>query len=1543
MKKQLILKGREIIFLVSVPLCFLLAGGRGYANPQGMTVVSGSAQTAQQGNSLQITTSQNAVLQWNSFNIAAGETTVFQESSATSVVFNNIHNANPTTIFGSLRANGIVVLQNQNGFYFGPNAFVQAGGLVVTTAAINSWSSGGGAGWSFDGPPAASPVVNYGCLETAPGGSLFVIAKQIENKGTISAPGGTAALVAGQEVLLSERPDGLSLSAPVRLPAGSVDNEGKIVADAGQVLLQAQTVNNSGVIQANSVRQNNGVIELYASQDLQLTGSSVLQANGGGDAISAGGNIVLKSGGTFSDNAGSQITATGGANGGNGGSVEVSAPNVLSLNSSMDASAQPGFTGGQLFLDPANITLSSTGSSATSGTVLEGSAPATLTLNPASLNSYSTILLQASQNITLASPWTLPASASATSLTLQAGNNIIFDNGDSLTVQNNCSVNLMAGVNNFSSPPVVSYTSVKSTTAANTSSITMMGNAGVQTTSGSISLIAGGGITTGTGTIQSGGGSILLQAVGQSIALGGATWTLPDINSGPPAFVTLQAGDNITVASGGGIQAGRNWIVNLIAGVNNFSATIVIPSTSVTASAPAPIPANSISLNGTAGVQSVNENITLLAGGGITTSTGTIIQSTGGGSITLQDSQSITPLASWTLPSSPVGTSPTLTLQAGNNITFGNGDSLTLGQNWNVDLIAGANVNSGIVTATATTGRSTVSTVSLTGNANVESANGNITVLAGSSVTVGSGGIVTGIANGAVTSGAGGNINVQALGGLVNCGSSAAGYDFLPAFTAAGVGYTVDPNLGGISTANGGNVTIQAKGNISAFLPNNNYLSDPGSGAFGADPGNVILNAGGNVVGHFVVANGTGTITANNAGAGSSVLALSLIKGAWVVNAVNSILLSEVNNPNGMYNASTVNGIPAPTALVYNYDPLASVTLNAGNNVTITGGSLARVPGDNEDLIFPPILTINAGAGGITLKTTQRTSLNLFPSPDGTLNLTTTGGGNLGSTTGGSTINISDSQNVQWSSPNSFTSLDTTGNAVLHLGDPNPVRINISGSVSDIVLDSPKPVEMYVAGNIIDSSATIINLRPSDQTVISAGGEILDHSSYVILPLPVGEAPDFTALNQFVDPYLNAITQVPVLINNGSIPIIPNPDFSATLAPLAGAFTYNAASKTLLFSGIMQQNEETALLQMTVPFLNAATIEQIYTQSQTEATRTLGPYDVYGPGTFRVNAASIDLGNGGGLISLGIAGYSALVPYTLRGANLDISTSGNLDMLSSAIESEYGGQINVTCGGTIDIGSVLVPSSSNQHPLGIDSLWEGNISVIANGDINVDGSRIAAYDGGNVFVESLTGNVNAGVGGKGSVLVNKPYANKQGQVQELAEVIPGSGILATSFPQLTYGETSEHIGDITVDTPEGNIIANKGGIVQLALGPGAVNNATISLNAGSKNSDGTVAYVGNVDAAGSGVVGGQVNITATGNINGLVVASLGANVTALQNISATVLSQGGATVSAGGTVSGTIVGVGSVTVSGATDVAAAFAGGGVTASGAVSGAAVVCV
>ena len=972
---------RRLMVSSLLPLCLLVAIGRADANPQGMTVVSGSAHTAQQGNTLQITTSRNAFLQWNSFNIAAGETTVFHEPSATSIVFNNIGGANPTTIFGSLRANGIVVLENQSGFYFGPNAFVKAGGLVVTTAAINPWSSGGGAGWSFDGPPAAAPIVNYGHLETASGGSLFLIAKQIENHGTIATPGGTAALLAGQEVLLSDRPNGLSLSVPVQLPAGSVDNQGRIVADAGQVLLQAQTVNNSGVVQANSVREKNGVIEFYASDDVQLTGSSVIQASGGGDGTSPGGNIAIQSGGTFSDSAGSRIAATGGAIGGNGGNVEISAPNLLSLNSTIDTGAKSGWAGGAFTLDPENIVLGTTGTTGPDGAGTVNGTGSSGTLN----------------------------------------------------------VNVNTAFQNISS------------------------------------------------------GQILLEASGNITMNPGMVWDLSASTGQSTGQLTLEAGGSI------------------------------------------------------------------------------ILGTASGGSAKIADAN-----------------------------------------NWSVTLEAGYNFASGQVVPG-------VGSVTLNGASAVQTAAGNIGVVAGNNVTVGSGGIVSGIANGAVMAGTGGNVNVQAVAGNVSCGSSAGGY----LFTTTGVGYDVSPNLGGISTASGGNVNIQAGGNITAPLPSGpqNRPSDFGSGAFGANPGNVTVTAGGNVTGHYVLANGTGTITAGmNAGIPGNSLALSLIKGEWTVNAADNIYLQEVRNPNGVFNSSPLGN---PVSYLFNYDPLASVTLEAGNSVTITGGTkstaLPRVI-TGEGLIFPPVLTIDAGAGGIAFDA----SVSLFPSAEGTLNLTTTRGGNLQGVGNGITVNLSDSARVSYAGSQSFQYGDPNENALLHLNDPNPVLINISGSAENLTLNSSKPVQMYVAGNIENCAANIHNLRPTDTTTISAGGEIIQHDNFVVISqIQPGQTPDFNALDQvslpaILDPYGN---------------IIGNPNLNPVLQNIENSFNYDPATRSLLYIGPMSIAQENALL--AIHFLDKTDLDYIQQQSQYESSGTALTYAIAGPGTFRINAASMTLGNEGGFLSEG--------------------------------------------------------------------------------------------------------------------------------------------------------------------------------------------------------------------------------------------------------------------------------------------------------------------
>jgi filamentous hemagglutinin family protein len=550
----------------------LLAALPALAGPAGMTVRSGTA-TSQAGSSgLTVTTgSPLTVLNWNSFNIQSGETTTFVEPSANSVVFNIIGNSRPSQIFGSLDANGTVILANAQGFYFGPNSRINVGGSFVATTAPLAPDFGPGSSWQFTGMPPLAGIVNYGQIATGQGRSLFLIAADVANHGALTAPGGNIGLYSGKEVLVSDRADGRGLSATVKLPSGSVDNSGRLIADAGTIALQAQVVNQNGLIQANSVRNQNGVIELVASSQLNLGADSQIVAQG--DATSpgsSGGSVVLKSGNTFSDSPGSQIVTAGGALGGNGGNVEVSAANILSLDSGMNAGAQAGSTGGQLILDPANITLGTTGSgSAGNGTVTAGSGSGTLALNVNTAfanKNFSQITLEATANITLSpgTTWNLSKSTGVNTgaLTLEAGGNIILGNNSKIVDANNWSLNLEAGVN-FTTGAVQS--GVGSIYVSGSSAGTVGGS--VQTSAGSINMTAGQDILVGSGSITTvGGGGINLQALAGNINAGTA-------NGG---YVFAVYGSSVS-ANLGGIATAAGGDVTLQAG-NNIISTPTVPA-----------------------------------------------------------------------------------------------------------------------------------------------------------------------------------------------------------------------------------------------------------------------------------------------------------------------------------------------------------------------------------------------------------------------------------------------------------------------------------------------------------------------------------------------------------------------------------------------------------------------------------------------------------------------------------------------------------------------------------------------------------------------------------------------------------------------------------------------------------------------------------------------------------------------------------------------------------------------------------------------------
>jgi filamentous hemagglutinin family protein len=152
---------------VGAVAAMFFAPGRAAANPEGMTVAAGQVSAVASGNQLNLTASHNAVINWASFNIGAGETTTFLQPGAASVVWNRIADVNPSQIWGNLNANGIVVLMNQSGFYFGPNSSINVGGFIATTAPVNPPLPAGAPVWAQPATPPLASIINYGSINVA--------------------------------------------------------------------------------------------------------------------------------------------------------------------------------------------------------------------------------------------------------------------------------------------------------------------------------------------------------------------------------------------------------------------------------------------------------------------------------------------------------------------------------------------------------------------------------------------------------------------------------------------------------------------------------------------------------------------------------------------------------------------------------------------------------------------------------------------------------------------------------------------------------------------------------------------------------------------------------------------------------------------------------------------------------------------------------------------------------------------------------------------------------------------------------------------------------------------------------------------------------------------------------------------------------------------------------------------------------------------------------------------------------------------------------
>ena len=871
-------------------------------------------------------------------------------------------------------------------------------------------------------------------------------------------------------------PDGMPLAAAVTNSGRIVDSGGMVQMSANVASgVLDQAIDMSGVVEARSVHQVNGAIVLdggsagavavsgkldvsgrgagqtggtvqILGQHVGLFGGTDVNASGsaGGGTVLVGGNqhgqgplpnaqatyvdpqatidadaTVKGNGGTvvvWSDqytNFGGTITARGGAQGGNGGSVETSSHDVLSVTGQVDASARNGKPGLWL-LDPYNVTIVASTMNESPGPVFTpGGSPAQI--DPASIDAA----LNAGTSVTVTT--TSPTGMEAGTLTVQSAISktvTVVGATPTLTLSattdylQNASITSTSGALNVSVTAGGGYTSNQSiSTSGGTLSVTAGGNYtgnSISSGGGSVTIGAGGSYT-GLSGIDTGGGALSITA-GASVNLGG-------IGTGA-GNITVMA--NGIIMQGGGPISQLNGTASFTAGANPIQLTnggnaLGIVTLSNSGANNVAVTNNSDLLIGSASVGTGTLTLQSLSGSVAQPAVGTITQAAGAGLATITANTAID-LGNVNNFTGPVS----LNNSSGANVLLNNSGPLVLAasnvSNGTLHLVAGGGVTQtgalvqlggfpGSVIVQAGAGPITLTNAGnrlggdlfLTNTGNNPVSITSTTPLSVNNSTIG--GALTLTADiiqtpGTVTSG-GGTLTVQPLTpttnvqfggnglfvGLAFSDTQIAKYSGFTGFTAGSATGTGMVSLGASEAlANNVSLTLQAGGAGGSVMMGGNSVTLMGTGALTLSAGNAVttaaitlasgalsVTAGTDTIVTAPIATAGGAITLNGpiTLAGATTLNTSLGGASGAINLAGPVTGGTTLTLNaggaGDITLQSVGSVGAP---------LAGITIQDARNVTASGlvatNTLTQLAGTGTTNFAGPGL---ASAGAVTLTT----------------------------------------------------------------------------------------------------------------------------------------------------------------------------------------------------------------------------------------------------------------------------------------------------------------------------------------------------------------------------------------------------------------------------------------------------------------------------------------------------------------------------------------------------------------------------------------------
>ena len=405
---------------------------------------------------------------------------------------------------------------------------------------------------------------------------------------------------------------------------------------------------------------------------------------------------------------------------------------------------------------------------------------------------------------------------------------------------------------------------------------------------------------------------------------------------------------------------------------------------------------------------------------------------------------------------------------------------------------------------------------------------------------------------------------------------------------------------------------------------------------------------------------------------------------------------------------------------------------------------------------------------------------------------------------------------------------------LLHAGDTQPLRLYaLTGNISGLTLFSPKFTRIVAGQDITDNAFYLQNVDPADVSVVSSGRDIIAYnanSPLRSLSTAEGNLPSGPLANPDAplagDIQLSGPGVLTVLagrnldlgLGDGSadgtgagITTVGNarnpylPFAGASIVAGAGVGPSNGLALTTLdfesfIADFVTSSESATLLAevdplLTVEAFNALPVEQ----------RNRVALEVF----FRLlrDAGRTESTGGPGYAS-GYAAIDSLFPAVATGDEA-LPLRGNLSTRSRNIRTRSGGDISLI----IPRGELTLANSTIGNPSappGIVTEAGGNISIFADGNVDIGIGRIFTLRGGDMIIWSSTGDIAAGAASKTvqsapptRVLIDPQSAEVQTDLAGLATG-GGIGVLATV--------AGVEPGDVDLIAPVGVVDAGDAGI-----------------------------------------------------------------------------------------------------------------------------------